>query len=451
MFSPEMKKREMELSFCLDHSYVDHGVDHVLADMSRIGQILVNLISNSIKFTAKKDGEKKVIVSVGASAERPTSYPPNMVYFNSDDLAFRMDATTSAPWGTGEPIYILVAVKDTGIGISEEGQRRLFERFRQATPKTAEEYGGSGLGLNISRKICQLHGGEIGVSSKEGSGSTFGFFFKVKRTTAPPEKDSQTENDKEIIDSDELKEEMRDLGNVTGTDSEEERTADVSFKSPPVVDADESTPYPDGSKDERYQKTLRVAEQVQEPESDEYANSARPKISEQHRSGSNLQSANLNQDSPKGSRPNLSEKEKDGAVRQHVLLVEDNVINQRIVFRKLEKKGFNVTTANNGREAVEAVRHAPRQSSGDKHAFVVCLMDQEMPVLDGNSATREIRALESSGVIERIPIIGLTANVREAQLQEMLDNGMDDVISKPYKIDDLVEKIGQMTLGKKKG
>jgi signal transduction histidine kinase len=84
------------------------------------------------------------------------------------------------PIGNGEALYILVAVIDTGIGISTEGQAKLFERFRQATPKTEEIYGGSGLGLNISRKLCQLHGGEIGVSSIEGEGSTFGFFFKVR-------------------------------------------------------------------------------------------------------------------------------------------------------------------------------------------------------------------------------------------------------------------------------
>ena len=131
-----------------------------------------------------------MIVSVGASRERPTSYPPNVVFFNSDDLAYRMDATNTSEWGNGETAFIMVSVKDTGIGISEEGQKRLFERFRQATPKTGEVYGGSGLGLNISRKLCHLHGGEIGVASQEGSGSTFGFFFKVKRTK-PPHDDSR--------------------------------------------------------------------------------------------------------------------------------------------------------------------------------------------------------------------------------------------------------------------
>ena len=450
MFQPEFRRQAMEFSYCVDTSYMDHNIDFVMADMARVGQIVVNLVSNAIKFTAKKEGDKGVTVSVGASQERPTSYPPNVVYFNSDDLAFRMDATGSNEWGNGQALYIMVAVKDTGIGINEDGQRRLFERFRQATPKTAELYGGSGLGLNISRKLCHLHGGEIGVSSKEGSGSTFGFFFKVKRADAPKRHSIAAEED-EVIESEELKSQVRALGNLTGTAREEENDAPESIKSPPVVDSQESTPYPDGSKDERYQKTLKVASHVKEPEADVYANSARPKISKEHRTGSHLQSEEISETTEEKTGRNESDNTaaQASAPRQHVLLVEDNIINQRIVFRKLEAKGFNVTTSNNGREAVEAVRDAPCPSSGDKTAFAVVLMDQEMPVLDGNSATQEIRAMEKEGVIEHVPIIGLTANVRSEQLQEMLDSGMDDVISKPYKIEDLVKKIGKITNGGK--
>lgn len=108
--------------------------------------------ANDCQFTARKDGDRQISVSMGASSERPTSYPPSVIFFGNDNDAFHIDSTKTTEWGGGPVTYLMVAVKDTGIGISQEGQAKLFERFRQATPKTQEKYGGSGLGLFISRK-----------------------------------------------------------------------------------------------------------------------------------------------------------------------------------------------------------------------------------------------------------------------------------------------------------
>lgn len=98
--------------------------------MLLIVQVLVNLITNAIKFTSKKNGERKITVSMGASSERPTSYPPNVIYFSHDNETFHVDSTMSTEWGTGSTFYLMVAVKDTGIGITPEGQAKLFGRFR---------------------------------------------------------------------------------------------------------------------------------------------------------------------------------------------------------------------------------------------------------------------------------------------------------------------------------
>ncbi|PKX97274.1 putative sensor histidine kinase/response regulator [Aspergillus novofumigatus IBT 16806] len=364
MFRPELRKENIEFEYKLDHSYEEQGIDWVMADLDRMSQVLINLVSNAIKFTAKSGGEMKVRVSMGASTTRPPSYPPNVVFFNSDAAALRLDRTQQAEWGTG----------------------------RRRDAAHGKYIRGSGLGLNVSRRLCHLHGGEIGVSSKEGEGSTFGFFFAVRKSdgvgvgepsTSPTAKQDQTCRN------------IMSLGDEM-TDANHQMTSPAIPEDPEVTYIEEINPAcnSDGRKDH----TAKIAEEATDTES---------------------------------STPPTPERRDS----QHILLVEDNIINQRILSRKLQGLGFSVTEACNGREALDAVK---------KDHFDCILMDQVMPVMDGNSATKAIRELEKERSAEHTPVLGVTANVRAEQQEEMLQAGMDDVIHKPYKMDELTDKIEQL-------
>ncbi|EAW12885.1 putative sensor histidine kinase/response regulator [Aspergillus clavatus NRRL 1] len=400
IFRPELRKQRIAFDYQLDNSYVDSAVDWVMADLDRMGQVLINLVSNAIKFTAQAAGERAIRVSLAAATARPPSYPPNVVFFDSDDAARGLDKTADADWGCGEIVYVMVAVRDTGIGIGDEAQKRLFERFNQATPRTETIYGGSGLGLNVSRRLCHLHGGEIGVSSKEGEGSTFGFFFTVRREREPEDwatgaeaagDDDDDDDDDDDAEITQLCQEIQSMGNEM-TGDPEETTSPAMPESPPVTHVEEVAP--GAKRDARMEHTAKL-------------------VAETERSN--------------GSSP--------ADENRHILLVEDNVINQRIVSRKLQSLGFQVVEANNGREALEAV-YARR--------FDCILMDQSMPVMDGNAATRAIREFEKEKTVDHIPVLGVTANVRAEQQQEMLQSGMDDVIHKPYKMEELTKKIQEL-------
>jgi hypothetical protein len=157
--------------------YFAHGAD--------CEQVLINLTTNAIKFTTSEE-MRTIKVILSASRERPSASPsPCVSYFQM--RAKRMDQTLGPDWGDGEEIYLEFAVQDTGRGLSPEELKVLFQRFQQASPRTHVQYGGSGLGLFISRELTELQGGEIGVSSQAGKGSTFAFYVKCRRSHEPSE------------------------------------------------------------------------------------------------------------------------------------------------------------------------------------------------------------------------------------------------------------------------
>jgi signal transduction histidine kinase/ActR/RegA family two-component response regulator len=477
VFQSELKSKGITFKYVLDVSYEELKVDLVVADLTRIKQVLINLVTNAIKFTAKKDGERHISVALGAATQRPTSYPPDVVFFETDESKYHLDSTLSAEWGQGRVLYLMVSIKDTGIGIGAEDQARLFERFRQATPKTQEKYGGSGLGLFISRKICQLHGGDIGVSSKEGEGSTFGFFYRVRLAdrvdgvdsrpsvgrgwssrslimqrshssrSATPQLDGETgggsrgeeESSGYFPKLPEHRPQPQSLSSHPGLD---ENKPPASLTDPPVEYRAEA--HPAAHKNDRFEETSNIAQSIASKRSSsaQALQEALPTSLAEGKGETDHQASTAQATSDQQS--------KDLQGRTTLLLVEDNLINQKVLRRQLQARGFQVSVASNGQDAIDAVKRradevvGPTRDTHPVRAFDAILMDQEMPVKDGNAATSEIRDFETERQVVHGVILGVSANVREAQKSSMLAAGMDDVVSKPYKVDDLVKRIRKM-------
>lgn len=143
------------------------------------------MTTNAIKFTTTEE-TRTINVILSASRERPSaSASPTVSYFPM--RAKRTEQTFGSDWGDGEEIFLEFAVRDTGRGLTPAEKKLLFQRFSQASPRTHVTYGGSGLGLFISRELTELQGGEIGVSSEAGKGSTFAFYVMCRRSSEPQE------------------------------------------------------------------------------------------------------------------------------------------------------------------------------------------------------------------------------------------------------------------------
>ncbi|KAH8674347.1 hypothetical protein BX600DRAFT_377881 [Xylariales sp. PMI_506] len=338
MFEVECLKENIDLSFIQDPSLASVGADWVMIDPSRLLQILINLLTNAIKFSCGRP-VKRIQVSLGASLSALPRVWNGITFANTRPTSQNFLDRTEC--GKGRKVYIWVNVQDTGCGLSLAEQGNIFTRFSQATPRTHVQYGGSGLGLFISKSLTELQGGSIGVHSEPGVGSSFAFSV-VTRIASPPE----------------------------------------------LASGDEPDPSALGY-------SLSVEEAVK-------------------------------------------------AAHYSVLIVEDNLVNQKVLSQQLKKSGCDVHVAGHGEEAIEFLKttkfwHTQTLKGRD---LSLVLMDVEMPVMDGITCVKQIRKLQHSGdIIGHVPILAVSANVRSEQVQRAIDAGMDDSIGKPFRILELLPKV----------
>ncbi|KAI1459533.1 hypothetical protein F4805DRAFT_455697 [Annulohypoxylon moriforme] len=371
MFESELNTNGIEMKFQVKNRYLDLGVDWVKLDPSRLLQVLINLMTNAIKFTQSRPN-RSIVVTLDASSEALNMSDFGIEYFPSD-RADKDDLTDHTEWGNGEKINLHFSVQDTGRGLDEHERKLLFQRFSQATPRTHVQYGGSGLGLFISRILTELQGGQIGVTSQKGIGSTFSFYIQSRKTDAPP---------------------AENLALPTA---------------PPLTRAPGSS----------------TTIETRQPKLASYDMLTHPK--------QNIVS-----------KARYSE---DGRRLFDVLIVEDNLVNQKVLQRSLRNVGNATKVANHGGEALEVLQQSRywtgKEESGDD--ISVILMDLEMPVMDGMTCARKIRELERNGtIVSHIPIIAVTAYARPEQIENAKAAGVDDVISKPFRMPELIPRIEQL-------
>jgi two-component system, sensor histidine kinase and response regulator len=412
--------------------------DMLVGDAARLRQVLVNLVGNAIKFTER--GE--VIVEVDTLTAEAT--PGDVSADGSVGLHF--------------------SVRDTGIGIPAEKQAMIFEAFTQADTSTTRQYGGTGLGLAISAQLVALMGGKLWVESLSGEGSTFHFTLHFRPQpdqglpVMPPELHRLHNTPVLIVDDNATNRHIlvetftqwqaRPIAVTSGRAALEalmktQKSGGVFGLT--LIDAQMPkmdgfalvewltrhplpagprvmmlTPGSDRSDIARCQ-ALGVAAYVRKPVTQSSLLAALRTIHD---------SPHLPDHRPQAATPPAVDRQQ---APLHILLAEDNLVNQTLAMRLLEKRGYAVVVARTGKEALAAWTREP---------FDIILMDVQMPEMDGFEATAAIRAAErlKGG---HTPIIAMTAHAMAGDRQRCIDAGMDGYISKPIQAQALYETIDQ--------
>ena len=416
-------------------SFVEPGTPTaVRGDPFRLRQVLTNILGNAIKFT--EEGE----------------------------VTLRAQLVDDAP----DTVTVCFEVRDTGIGMSEEQRSRLFKPFTQADASTTRRYGGTGLGLAISRQLVLIMGGEIGVRSEPGVGSTFWFTTRLEkrpedgRATPVPRAGLQDlrvlivddhETNRRILHKQITSWGMRDGMAENGAEALDLlRAAAESGEAYDLAVLDMQMPDMDGiqlaraiSAEPAISSTRLVLLTSIGININETARMAGVEVvlnkpvrqSQLHDAlatmlGTPAEAQGRPSRGGVRSTAHATPEAELHASRGHVLLVEDYPVNQVVATRMLERSGYRVDAVNNGREAVEALSNIP---------YGAVLMDVQMPEMDGYEATAEIRRREGS--VRHTPVIAMTADAMQGDRERALAAGMDDYIAKPVKHEELEAVLGR--------
>ncbi len=386
-------------------------------DPLRLRQVLVNLVGNAIKFTAT--GE--VIVRATVRERR------------------------------GRRVTLRFEVTDTGIGIPPERQHELFEPFVQADTTTTRRYGGTGLGLTISRQLVEMMGGEIGVRSIPERGSTFWFTLPLAVAASPaahalaPPREGLRSLRVLVLDDNRtnqvvLAQMLATWGVTTTVTGDPDQAlgalreaagrgepfdiAALDYNMPGVTGADVAR----AIRADRAIAGTRLVLLTSSTERMEATSAtdagfdgflAKPV---RHDSLHRVLAAVAGQDERRALVTASVARDLESRDRRRVLVVEDNVVNQTVAAKMLERAGHAVDVVADGRAALAAL---------DARRYDVVLMDVQMPGMDGYEATREVRRREAEMGLARTPIVAMTASARDEDRQACLDAGMDDFLSKP--------------------
>jgi len=394
------------------------------ADPGRIRQILTNLVGNAIKFT--EQGEVAVYYSVQQQS--------------------------------GSRTIVRFDVTDTGIGLSAKQQAGLFERFSQADGSTTRTHGGTGLGLAISKQLVELMGGEIGIKSTQGKGTTFWFTLDLANAKPEVQKYSVADlNGQKLLVVDDNLTNRTLLGHLltnwrvehtlvenAKAALEKLRTAAVEKHPYSIAIVDMQMPQMDGAQlgatiknDNALTDThlVMLTSQGQRGDAKKYKMAGfnaylNKPVNQSILYNTLLRVAGLTDDDAP-----LITAYSAKVIPQfdaRVLVVEDNMINQIVAQSMLEKFGIHADLAANGEEALSALESLP---------YDLVFMDCQMPVMDGFDASRSIRDPQSKVRNRAVPIVAMTANTMEGDREKCIAAGMNDFVSKPVEADKLQQAL----------